>query len=394
MRRREYAHQSLAHAQWNGHFGQRRWFAGDVVLVLTHIGRVARLTGGSDIANHPLVTDFQAISFAIRAASTHSGKHHLAATLVVQVDARFQAAKGVSYFVDHVVDEFVEIENRRDSLRGFLHTLQVFHEVGGQSTNGKNLVSGGTETCSHKIQSYLQRRPEHGLPMPNQMSRGDATILSLPAQDRLHWPENAGALFPPSARGCASQCLHSWGGSTRDRADCPAGTACPRPWLRGRARTGIPGHSQGPSSGWWERCAGAAGLRRQRCARHPAERLRRRYTGHLTWARPRDTRRPEPAPDCPPACQSSRLRHGPPSLRKAHLDQPSQYLPLPCVPPGARRRGDLPRLRASGRASREPHRGRCCAPICAARKSDCSVLRRTCRRAECVSAARRGRSRR
>src|ERR1019366_8543805 len=89
MRRREYAHQSLAHAQWNGHFGQRRWFAGDVVLVLTHIGRVARLTGGSDIANHPLVTDFQAISFAIRAASTHSGKHHLAATLVVQVLAFF-----------------------------------------------------------------------------------------------------------------------------------------------------------------------------------------------------------------------------------------------------------------------------------------------------------------
>ena len=68
--------------------------------------------------------------FAIQAASTHSAQHHLAASFVVQVDARLQTAKAENYFIDDAVDELVEIENRRDSLRSFLHTLQIFDEIG------------------------------------------------------------------------------------------------------------------------------------------------------------------------------------------------------------------------------------------------------------------------
>ncbi len=55
--------------------------------------------------------------------------------LVVQVDAGFQTAKGLRDFVDDAVNQLVEIENRRDSLRGLLHALQVIDKIGGQRTD-------------------------------------------------------------------------------------------------------------------------------------------------------------------------------------------------------------------------------------------------------------------
>ena len=150
MRCGEYSHQALADAQRNRHFRERRRLAADVVLVLAHVGRVAHLTGRGDVADHALAADFQAMSFAVHAASSHSGQHHLAALFVVQVDAGFQAAEGMRHFVDNAVDELVEIENRRDFLRGLLHALQVLDEIGGQSTDGKEFVAGGTGNRSHE----------------------------------------------------------------------------------------------------------------------------------------------------------------------------------------------------------------------------------------------------
>ena len=64
--------------------------------------------------------------------------------------AGLEAAKGMGDFVDDTVDEFVEVENRGDSLRSFLYPLQVIDEIGGHSANGNNLVAGGVWNRSHE----------------------------------------------------------------------------------------------------------------------------------------------------------------------------------------------------------------------------------------------------
>jgi hypothetical protein len=50
----------------------------------------------------------------------HAGKHHLTAFFVMQIDAGFHAAKGPGHVIHNIVDELIEIENRRDLLRRFL----------------------------------------------------------------------------------------------------------------------------------------------------------------------------------------------------------------------------------------------------------------------------------
>ena len=86
----------------------------------------------------------------VQSASPHAGQHHLAVILVVQVDTGFQTSKGLRHFVDDAVNQLIEIENRRDSLRGLLHALQVVDKIGGQRTDVENLVAGGTRKRCHR----------------------------------------------------------------------------------------------------------------------------------------------------------------------------------------------------------------------------------------------------
>ncbi len=67
----------------------------------------------------------------------HAGHHHVAVLFVVQVDAGFQATEGVHDFVHDAVDELVEIKNRGDFLRGLLHALQIFDQIGRQNLRGR-----------------------------------------------------------------------------------------------------------------------------------------------------------------------------------------------------------------------------------------------------------------
>lgn len=100
------------------------------------------------------------MSFAVLFAPAHASQHHITAILVVQIDTGFHASKGLRHFVDHAVNQLIEIENRRDSLRGFLHTLQVVDKIGGQSTDVDNLVAGGTRKRCHRNQSFLRKVAE------------------------------------------------------------------------------------------------------------------------------------------------------------------------------------------------------------------------------------------
>jgi hypothetical protein len=56
----------------------------------------------------------------------------------------------------------VEIENRSDGLRGFLHALQVIYEVGGKGANGINLIAGGTGNYGHKNLSVVRNDSAEG----------------------------------------------------------------------------------------------------------------------------------------------------------------------------------------------------------------------------------------
>ena len=87
-------------------------------------------------------------------ASANAGHHHLAPLLIVQENRSFHATKGMSHFVDDTVNQLVEIENGRNSLRGFLYALQVIHEIGGQRANGGHLIAddigNDARTRSHR----------------------------------------------------------------------------------------------------------------------------------------------------------------------------------------------------------------------------------------------------
>jgi hypothetical protein len=65
-------------------------------------------------------------------ATVHARHHQVPALFVVQIDACLYAAEKLGDFIDNAVDQLVEIENRRDPLSGLLHTLKVFHQIGGQ----------------------------------------------------------------------------------------------------------------------------------------------------------------------------------------------------------------------------------------------------------------------
>ena len=157
MRRREHPNQAFANVQRNSHLRERRGLASDVVLVLANVGGIAQLAGGSDVSDHALAADFQAMSFALRAAfqaSPHPRQHHLAVLFVVQVDAGLDAPEGIRDFIDHAVDQLVEVENRSDLMRGFLHALQVLDKIGGHSPDGRNLTAGTTGNRRHERESF------------------------------------------------------------------------------------------------------------------------------------------------------------------------------------------------------------------------------------------------
>jgi hypothetical protein len=76
----------------------------------------------------------------------------------MQIDAGFHAAKGSGHVIHNIVDELIEIENRRDLLRRFLQLLEIFYLssylVGTQGSNG-NDIGGAYWGCSHEIQPSL-----------------------------------------------------------------------------------------------------------------------------------------------------------------------------------------------------------------------------------------------
>jgi hypothetical protein len=111
MRRRENAHQSITDMQRYGNFRERIVLARNVVLIFTNVGRVTHLACGCNVANHSLDADFQAISFAVQAASAYPGQHHVSAFFVVQINPGFQTTEGKGHFIDDALNELVEIEN-------------------------------------------------------------------------------------------------------------------------------------------------------------------------------------------------------------------------------------------------------------------------------------------
>ena len=133
MRRGEDAHEAFADMKWDRHFGERGVFAANVVVVLAHVGGIAHLAGRSDIADHAFLANLQTMTFVVDAASVHAGHHHLAAFLVVQVDAGFHAAKGTGHVIHDVVDELIEVEDRSDLLRRLLQLLQVLYLIDAQA---------------------------------------------------------------------------------------------------------------------------------------------------------------------------------------------------------------------------------------------------------------------
>src|SRR5579863_8387204 len=159
MRRGKDSYQSFTDTKRDGDFGKRIVFAGNVVLVFANVGRIVRLASGGDVPDHSFHTDFQPMTLAMYAATPHSGKHHLAVFLVMQVNACFQAAKRLSDFIDDIIDELVKIKDRRDALRGFLHALQVFDDIGGQTSDGKNSGHSGTGEGGHRNQFLLVQEP-------------------------------------------------------------------------------------------------------------------------------------------------------------------------------------------------------------------------------------------
>jgi len=109
--------------KWDYHFGERGVLAANVVFVLAHVRRIAHLAGRSGVADHTLLANLQPMAFVVDAASMYAGDHHLSVLLIVQIDAGLHAAKRTGHVVHYVVDELIEIEDRSNPLRGFLHLL-------------------------------------------------------------------------------------------------------------------------------------------------------------------------------------------------------------------------------------------------------------------------------
>ena len=110
MRSCEHTDHALADAQRNRNLGESIVSAGNVVLILPHIGRIAELAGGADVPYHALLANFQAVSLGVQFAPAYPGKNQLTPQLVVQIDSGFKAAKrGTCDFFDHTVDQLIEI---------------------------------------------------------------------------------------------------------------------------------------------------------------------------------------------------------------------------------------------------------------------------------------------
>src|SRR5579862_3701515 len=107
----------------NRYLRTRGFFATNVVRVFANIWRISHLTRGRDVANHAFLADLQTVAGAVRGttvATACAGQHERTAIDIVQINVGVDTAKGTSDVIHNLVDEFVEVENRRDSLRSFL----------------------------------------------------------------------------------------------------------------------------------------------------------------------------------------------------------------------------------------------------------------------------------
>ena len=128
VRRGKNADQLAIDMKRDGNFGKGGLFAADVVGVLAHVGGIAHLAGSGDVSHHSLLADFQAVAVAMDNATgtaVRAGKFQFPAFLVMQVDVSINAAERPGNIVHDLIDKFVEIEDGRDALRGFLQFQQV-----------------------------------------------------------------------------------------------------------------------------------------------------------------------------------------------------------------------------------------------------------------------------
>jgi hypothetical protein len=101
------------------------------------------------VSNHALAANLQPVPLLVNPAPAHSGQNHFFPLFVVQVNACFQASEALGHLVNDTGNELIEIENGRNSLRGLLHTLQIFDQVGWQVAN-RDFASGKTGNRSHR----------------------------------------------------------------------------------------------------------------------------------------------------------------------------------------------------------------------------------------------------
>src|ERR1700733_245045 len=92
----------------------------------------------------------------------------------MQVDAGFDAAKGTSHVIHDVIDELIEIEDRRDLLRRFLKALQFVHLLVEHMVPCERVSCDDSWKCRHG--SFVERTESVSTPtlryrMPHSISR-------------------------------------------------------------------------------------------------------------------------------------------------------------------------------------------------------------------------------
>ena len=128
------------------------FLAGNVIGILPHIGRVAHLPGGRDVAHHAFLAHLQPRSLAVQGAAMDAGHLQLAALFVVQIDGCFHAAECRGHVVHNFGDQLIEIEDGRNLLRPLLQFEQMLNLIELHGTDSGRVRNNGSWACSHGIQ--------------------------------------------------------------------------------------------------------------------------------------------------------------------------------------------------------------------------------------------------
>src|SRR5437762_2644033 len=183
----------------------------------------------------------------------------------MQINCGFKTAKRLRNFIDDLVDQFIEIKDRAEFLRGLLQLDQVFDLLNVQITNCGVIGDDCRGTRSH---ANL---------VVDWMTRVAARTLFSVRWNRASEVAHAGSLSLPAVRESASLRLHWSVDSKCGLSDCRAGTACRRLCFLDCEHTDIPARIQDASSSPWARFADAMAPAQRRFARHlPAPRCTRR----------------------------------------------------------------------------------------------------------------------